>query len=105
MTVKGLELKVADEWLYTTLAGDDVLTDMLGNQDPPGIFNETIPKDVTYPYIIWNLVIESDTITSRGDTLLVITDLAIKGVDRGPTYERLAPISQRLYQLLHQQSG
>lgn len=109
MTVNGLELTTVDEWIYSTLAGDNTLVGYLGDggSSPggPGVFMDTIRDDTTYPYVIGNLMISMDTLTSSGDSLIVVADYTIKGVDRAVNYDVLAHMHQRMFQLLHNQSG
>lgn len=109
MTCNGLELDTIDEWVYATLLANTTLVGMLGDKadapEGPGLFADTIRDNTTYPYVLWKMMSEADSLTSYGDTILVVADYNIQVVDRAETYDAIKPINKLVYTDLHQQSG
>lgn len=97
----GLELIAMDDWIVSTLSSASDVTDIVGTR----IFSEQMPKDVKFPYVIFNTMATNDALTQDQVTVLVMADYQIKGVDRASSYNTLAPLSAAIYAALHRQGG
>lgn len=110
MSTQGLEAFAIDTYIYATLAADATLVGMLGS-DPlgggtdPEINVDTIPTTEVYPYVYAQLQSAADTLTVDGTIVLVRADYIIRAVDRAESYQAIAPIAARIFELLHQSSG
>lgn len=112
---QGLESYTVDEFIFGRLTGDATLLGLLNaayaasGQLPVSateVYSETIPVDITYPYIIFQMRPSmDDTTVVNGIRIFSRIDYLVKVVDRNQSYGLIAPIYSRVDQLLHMTSG
>lgn len=98
----GLELIAVEEMLEAVLKGDATLTALLVAAGSAGeIYSETVPDEITYPYVRYQFQSGVDVKTHDNVIVLSRVQWIVLTMDRGRTYSRLKPIYKRIHQLLH----
>jgi hypothetical protein len=105
--MQGLEPLVVEEYIFTQL-NVPALTSLV--PDAPGqtlveIYSDTVPPDVRFPYVIFQMQSNSDTMTTDGTRVLWVATYIVKAVGRTKSYIGLGPIASQIDILLHKQSG
>ena len=115
----GLEAWAVDEFIYSALKNDATLGNLMMNAyqshniEPgliptnlPEIYADTVPPDVTYPYVAFQMQ------TAVGDVQIVnnaivmsVVDYLVRVIDRAQSYSAIAPIYSRIHTLLHKATG
>jgi hypothetical protein len=100
------EAWIADQWLYSTLAGDATLANLVGGTASPRIYADVAPPTVATPFIVFRHLAQTDV---RGvGTATIMTDAVyvVEGVAPTDTYGgALAQIADRIQTLLHGAAG
>ncbi len=105
--MQGLEPLVVDEYITAQLNVPGLTSQI---PDAPGqtlveIYSDTVPPDVEFPYTIFQMQGNSDTMTTDSTRVLWIARYVVKAVGRTESYVSLAPIASMIDQQLHKKSG
>lgn len=108
--MQGIEPEIVDEYIYTKLIEDTDLMSALGGQAGvvnglDQVYSDTVPPDVVYPYLIYQMQSNSDSMTTDSTRVLWIATYLVKGVDRAESYTGLKTIASRIDVRLHKASG
>lgn len=101
----GAETYGVDTWLYQTLTGGTALTALVGTR----VYNEVVPQNAEYPYVVFNYVGGSDSVGVNQARIFTRGTWNVKGVDQLEppltSAERVAAIAEAIDGLLQKASG
>ena len=101
---RGMEtIEVIDTWLYTTLAGDQQLLDMLGDGDN-SIISTLAIAGVKAPYVAFFMSSARDIMAVGMIRVQVDALYTVKTVGEGASWEVVRPIAARVDELLHEKN-
>ena len=86
-------------WLYSRLSGDATLTTLVGSR----IYRELAPQGAAYPMITFSQQSAIDKNGVAGAHLMDNQLWLVKVIGTGESYASMRPISDRIFQVLHQQ--
>jgi len=89
----------ATRWVVATLAGDATLASLAK------VYSGIAPAGVAYPHIIVLSTSPHDELTFNANKIRMTDIVAVRAVCEGESYAPLEAIADRVYTLLHQQSG
>jgi hypothetical protein len=90
----------AEEWLYTTLSGDETLTDLIS-----GIYSYIAPDAAAYPFLVYKYLDGEDEPGVGTARLFSRLEYAVVGVDSGESFSALDAIADQIDTLLHAKQG
>lgn len=100
------ELWTADQFIYSRLAGDATLANLVGGTASPRIYSDVAPSDAATPYIVYQNQAAADVRGIGTVTIMVDALYLIRGVAPTDTYgAALAQIADRIQTLLHGVAG
>lgn len=95
------ETVVAEQWIYGTLSGDEVLTGLVSGR----VFAYRVPQGSMFPCVVFMLQgAEADTRVGR-TRIASRMAYAVKAVGRDSDFQALQPIADRIDVLLAGSSG
>lgn len=98
MTAAGtLEVLDAAAWLEATLAGDAALAALATG----GVWEDVAPPEATHPFVVHQLLANSDDLLASGDRVIVAATFVVKAVTEAESYVPLIPLARRIDELLH----
>ena len=89
------DLTRVDEWLYDTLHGDAILSNLIGGR----IYGDQAPQGATFPLVLYAFLGGADkilTLTSRLTNSLYL----IRAVDEGSTFTSIEAVADRMDEIL-----
>lgn len=93
---------VAMRWLYARLSGDAQMQSLVGGR----IYRGVAPQDADYPFVAFNTVAYGAEPAAGGwKRPLRSVDVAVTAWNRGADWQAVAPIVQRIEELLHWPDG
>lgn len=92
----------ADIWLCNVLEGDATLQALTNNQQ---VYQDTAPRSAAYPFISIQMVNGLPVQNATADKIMTDEVWIVKAVGKGDDYTPLAPIVDRIGQVLHKASG
>jgi hypothetical protein len=95
------ETDVVAAWLMSVLGGDAALQAAA----PGGVWEDVAPETAAYPFVVFSAQSQSDVKGLGRIRLWTSCSYQVKGVDAGQSYARLAPIADRIDELLDGQRG
>lgn len=91
-----------DEWLYSTLSADSVITTAVGTR----LYTDEAPAETAFPYVQWQLQSANDVRTGVGPfTILVNALYLVKVVNRIQSYKAIQTVANRINTILHGAGG
>lgn len=92
------ELSIIDNWLYTTLTGDETLTEMVGTR----VFDSLAPLGTPTPYIVFNLQAPGNDVIAVGNYRIYSHALyTVRAVGVGSGYGVVRAIVAQIDAVLH----
>lgn len=92
----------ADYWLCSVLEGDATLQGLTNNQH---VYQDVAPAQASYPFIEIAFVDGMPVTNATADKIMTDEVWIVKAVGKGDDYTPLAPIVDRIGQVLHKASG
>jgi hypothetical protein len=99
--VAGLEVDVAEEWIFNTLSGDATLKGLVGDR----IFNTEAPQTAAFPFVIYQNMSAMDYAAVGAVRIWTNQVFMVKVVGDTVDYSTLKTIVARIDALLHRSSG
>lgn len=100
----GFEVLVDVAYVFTLLTEDATVQRLLGADGQ--VYDDMLPPEVTFPYILVSHRHNADTMTWNGHRVMNVATMQIKAVDRVSSYvPKLMPLMSRVDSLLHRSSG
>lgn len=94
-----------DAWLFDLLTNDAPLTALVGDAEPR-IFADSVPQGEAFPAVVYQLQGGTDVRTATRDSRVMINGLwVVKAIGQTDTFADLAPIADRIDDLLEQSTG
>lgn len=90
-----------NEWLYTVLAADSDVTDLVGTR----IYDGLAPRGATYPVIIFNFLTGSDVMAVGSIRVMNSGLYQVKAVAQATSYADVSPVADAIDSALHRASG
>jgi len=95
------ELTASETWLYSVLAGDATLADLIADR----VSEWPAPRDMAYPLVTYQFQNGHDTPGVSGVRIMTHETYLIRAIGRGGSYTDLKPIAKRIDELLQRESG
>jgi hypothetical protein len=94
---------LAEQWLHGMLAGDAQLVALLPKYPgaSPAIYGYVAPENVPYPVVIYSYQSGDDVYGSGKMRIMSQLVYQVKAVGAGATFSVLAPVADRIDELLH----
>jgi hypothetical protein len=80
----GNELTIAEQWIEETIGNDPTMQALCGN--PVRIFNEEVPVNTLYPFVVYSLTGNTDSVVIGDARVLVNATYLVKALAVGPTW-------------------
>lgn len=96
---RGVETaELIEPWIYSTLAGDSALADLVGDH----IYGPIVPDEIDVPYVTFQLISLLDVNTAAGGYRIMVDALyQVKVVAETTSQDDIAPIAARVDTLLN----
>lgn len=92
----------ADNWLCSVLEGDATLQGLTANQK---VYQDLAPASAAHPFISIQFVDGLPVQNATADKIMTDEVWIVKAVGKGNDYTALAPIVDRIGQVLHKAAG
>lgn len=107
MSAVGLELEVADRWLFDVLTADPDLAALITDpgDDGPRVFSEVAPASAAYPFVVFAHQASTDVAGVGPYRIGTEATYVVKAVGEGQSYAPLRPVAARIDALLQGAGG